>query len=287
LSGKNFEEHLICLRQELASAPPDPYPHWGDGMSAILNALARSATFSPIEKGARGSVINYVIPAQAGYEIIFTGEQLDEGDRDLYLNLTRLYTGINPGSSCNVSIRTLLKGIRSYGKPNREWLFNSLKRLADIKVDIKFDTPRFSGFYKGYIFSILAIAEKDEGDTGGSIVFSIPPEFMRIFIMSKDYTKIPINKRLTLKGPGSQLAKWLHSYLYSHKTPFPVKVETIKKLSGSQTKELRDFRAKLKHALDLLEKNGDITAWEIEATTDLVHMFRDNKDKNQLYIKGI
>jgi hypothetical protein len=280
LPERNLEEYLNHLKQESASAPPSPYPQWGDGMSAILNALARSATFSPIEKGTRRVVVDCVVSAQAGYEIVFTGEQLDESDRDLYLNLTRLYMGVIPGNSCSVSIRALLNGIRSYGKPNREWLFNSLRRLADIKVDIKFDTPRFSGFYKGYIFSILAIAEKDKDkdNTNGSIVFSIPPEFVRIFI--RDYTKIPINKRLSLKGPASQLAKWLHSYIYSHKMPFPVKVETIKKLSGSQIKELRDFRVKLKRALDLLKKNGDITAWEIELTTDLVHMFRNDKDKN-------
>jgi hypothetical protein len=233
LSGKQLEEYLAQLQQNIETIPPDPFPQWGEGMSAILNALARSATFAPIEKGTRTTIVNYAVPSQAGYEIVLAGEQLDEGDRDVYLSLTRLYMGVTPGNSCAVSIRTLLGSIRSYGKPNREWLFDSLRRLADIKIDIKFDTSRFSGFYKGYIFSILAISEKDDNSSGGSIVFSIPPEFVRIFMQSKDYTKIPLTKRLALKGPGSQLAKWLHSYIYSHKAPFPIKVETIKNLSSA------------------------------------------------------
>jgi hypothetical protein len=284
MEHESLEEQLARLKQENDSVPPDPYPQWGEGMSAILNALARSATFSPLEKGTRKNVINYVVPAQSGYEITFTGEKLDEGDRDVYLAMTRLYTGITPGLSCAVSIRSLLGSIRSYGKANREWLYSSLRRLADIKVEIKFNTARYSGFYKGYIFSILAIADKNGGETEGNIVFSIPAEFVRVFMASRDYTKISMSKRLALKGPGSQLAKWLHSYLYSHHAPFPVKVETIKKLSGSHIKELRDFRMKLKHALELLKQNNDILEWKIEAGTDLVHIIRNQQNKKQLYL---
>jgi hypothetical protein len=286
LADAPLEEQIARFKKELDAAPPDPYPQWGDGMSAILNALARSGTFSPLEKGTRESVVKQVIPAQAGYEITFTGEKLDEGDRDVYLSLTRLYTGISPGNSCVIPTKTLLTTIRSYGKANREWLYSSLKRLSAIHVEIKFDTAKYSGFYSGNIFNILAIGEQEDIEKG-LISFSIPPEFVRVFMMSRDYTKIPMTKRLALKGPGSQLAKWLHSYLYSHQKPFPVKVETLKKLSGSQVKELKIFRLKLRHALELLKGNGDIATWEIEATTELVHIIRDQKDSRQLYIKGI
>jgi hypothetical protein len=271
LLGESFENYLERLAQEEITIPIEPYPQWGQGMSAILNALARSATFSPLEKGARETVANQAISSQDGYSITFSGERLDEGDRDLYLALTNFYTGVMPGESCSIPTKTLLTSIRSYGKPNRDWLYRSLRRLSNINVQIQFNTRRFSGFYGGGIINVLAISEVGNSERG-IIRFSIPPEFVRIFLM--DYTKIPMQQRLLLKGPGSQLAKWLHSYIYSHKTIFPVKVETLKNFSGSQTKELRDFRVKLKQALELLRENKDITTWTIDAETDLVQIVR-------------
>jgi hypothetical protein len=283
LPGEPLEDYLKRLSNEALKMPPDPYPQWGEGMSAIMNALARSAAFSPVPKGGRDEFIKEKIASQGGYNITLTGERLDEADRDIYLSITKLYSGITPGLSCSVHTKTLLNSIkRSYGSPNREWLFNALRRLGRLQIEIDFKTPRISGFYVGNIFNIIAIADNDDEEKG-MISFSIPPEFIKYFW--KDYTKIPMEKRLALKGPGSQLAKWLHSYIHSHRNPFPVKVETLKDLSGSKVNLLNTFRAQLKQSLKLLVENKDILSWEIDASTDIVRINRDNADRQQSYFK--
>lgn len=52
-----------------------------------------------------------------------------------------------------------------------------------------------------------------------------------------------------------------------------MKVATIRRLSGSQTKELYGFRQKLKIALDTLKALGILADWRIDAG-DLVHVDR-------------
>jgi hypothetical protein len=85
------------------------------------------------------------------------------------------------------------------------------------------------------------------------------------------YTLVDWEQRKRLRG--KDLARWLHLYLATHAAPFPVKVATLKDLSGSRVAALRKFRQLLRRALADLQVNGDITAWEID-THDLVHVER-------------
>ena len=56
----------------------------------------------------------------------------------------------------------------------------------------------------------------------------------------------------------------------THAKPYPVKVDTLRQLSGSRAKALRNFRAQLRLALDDLVANEDIVDWRIEMPDDLV-----------------
>ena len=287
MAAENIDKHLARLKEESDRLPPDPYPEFGEGMSAIFNALARSATFIPMEKGTRETLVDQKIPSQSNYDIRITGERLDEADRDVYLSLTRYYSGVTPGTSCSVPTKTLLTSVRArgYGGSNREWLYNVLQRLSKIHLQIDFETPRYKGFYAGNIFNILAISDRDN-EENGLISFSIPPEFVRIFMLSRDYTKIPMAKRLALVGPGSQRAKWLHSIIYSHKGPFQRKLQGLYDDSGAKG-VMRNFKISIKQALALLQKNGDIVKWEIarnKKKEDIVWIWKDNKELAQMML---
>jgi len=74
---------------------------------------------------------------------------------------------------------------------------------------------------------------------------------------------------------GKDLARWLHLYLVGHAAPFPVKVAKLRQLSGSRTKELKNFRGKLRLALKDLKDAGIIDDWMIDKN-DLVHVARGN-----------
>jgi len=53
------------------------------------------------------------------------------------------------------------------------------------------------------------------------------------------HTLIDWDQRLALKG--KDLARWLQLYIASHAKPYPVKVVTLRDLSGSRAKALKNF----------------------------------------------
>ena len=74
--------------------------------------------------------------------------------------------------------------------------------------------------------------------------------------------------RTALKG--QPLAQWLHGFYASHARPYPMKVETLHKLCGSQAKRLADYRTDLRSAL---QKLAEVTGWTWEIDdVDLVHI---------------
>ena len=86
------------------------------------------------------------------------------------------------------------------------------------------------------------------------------------------HTLIDWDQRLALKG--KDLARWLQLYIASHAKPYPVKVATLRDLSGSRAKALKNFRGKLRLALDDLVNNDDIERWEIQRPQDLLFVDR-------------
>jgi len=86
------------------------------------------------------------------------------------------------------------------------------------------------------------------------------------------HTLIDWDQRLAHKG--KDLARWLQLYIASHAKPYPVKVATLRDLSGSRTKALKNFRGKLRLALDDLVDNDDIQRWEIQMPQDLLFVDR-------------
>jgi len=95
---------------------------------------------------------------------------------------------------------------------------------------------------------------------------------MRVFFGLDNYTLIDWERRKNLKR--KDLARWLQLYIASHAEPFPVKTATLKEMSGSRAKALKNFRAQLRKALDDLVVNEDIKDWMIEMPADLVKVDR-------------
>ena len=82
------------------------------------------------------------------------------------------------------------------------------------------------------------------------------------------WTQIDWEQRQQLRG--KPLALWLHGFYASHAAPYPLSVEYLHKLSGSQTKQLWKFKQNLTQALRDLEAVGAIKAFEIR--DELVHV---------------
>ena len=114
------------------------------------------------------------------------------------------------------------------------------------------------------------------------LAYRLNPRFARLYAESA-YTLFDAQERIKLKGRGSELAKWLYLWIIGNAEQYAHKVETIQRLCGSMTKELKHFREKLRQALDVLKAAGVILSWRINEK-DLVIIERTPSESQQKHL---
>jgi hypothetical protein len=250
-------------------------PVWPEPARGVPNGVLRSALFGAIKKGPRRYMKGEEIAAQDGIEIRYTGERLDQGDLDLWECVLHIARAQDMGSQCRFNGYAMLKllGMTYCGK-NCETLHTRLLRLRANAIEI--EQGRYS-----YIGGLLDEAYKDK-DTHEYVVVLNPQ--LRALFEGDQFTQIDWNVRYALAG--QTLAQWLHGYYASHAQPFPVKIETIHKLCGSESKEMFHFKQDLKKALDALTaaSNANDQPFSYEILGDLVHVERKASSTQRRYL---
>ena len=241
-----------------------PFP-WGEEVRGAPNILIRSAIFAVVRPGQRRWYKQEQIGALDGYTIIYTGEQLDQGDLDIWQQAVHLCKH-DLGNYVACSKKQLLRDLgRIDGRENKLWLMRGLDRLVatsaklvDTNACSKEDAPTLNENMLGYMMD------------GDRLMLRVSVKWANFFIRDA-YTLIDWQRRLAIPTR-SQLTKWLHDFYSSHADPFRMKVETLRDLCGSKTTDINRFRANLREALDELvdEKIGLLTSWSIDPKTDLV-----------------
>lgn len=232
-------------------------PLWPEPVRAVPNGALRSALFGAIRKGRRPYLEAEKLAAVKGIEVTYTGPRLDQGDLDAWESILHALQGQDLGKECRTTSYHLLKlmGLKDTGE-NRRLLKSRIYRLRANAVEIK------QGRY-AYIGGLLDRAARDEETQEWVIV--LDPNLAALFAPDQ-YTRLQWGVRRALAA--KPLAQWLHGYFSSHASPYPIKVETIRELSGSETGELWKFTQTLKRALAAVEKAsaeaGEMFAWRIE-----------------------
>lgn len=244
-------------------------PLWPDPVRGVPNPLMRSALFAAVQGKQRRAMQRELLEVQQGTEIRFTGIQLDQSDLDVWeqaLHLARL----NPlGTRCHFVAHSFLKSLgRRTGKSDHEWLKDSVARLAACCVEVKYGRFTYGG-------SLLEFYRDDET---GRYYLEINPKMKAIY--DAGYTLTDWEERAELRG--KPLALWLHGYFATHADPFPVKVETLHRLSGSANKEMRSFKQQLKAALADMQAIGAIEDYVIEG--ELVRVERTPSPSQQRHL---
>ena len=250
-------ERLKAERAQLLRLPVTPQE-----TRAAVNFICNSALFAAVQGKDRRDLKNALLDTQDGVQIIFSGGQFNQDDHDVLMQLVYVASRHEIGTPVTVSAHSLLKalGRGTSGKEHKQ-LKAEIDRLVNGTIKLK--TKRFS--YIGHL-----IDEAIQDDKTKLLVYRANPTLGKFYNI-ENYTLIDWEERKALKG--KDLARWLQLQLSSHARPFPMKVDTIRRLSGSQAKEQRTFRQKLKLALDALKTRGIIADWRIEAG-DLVHVER-------------
>lgn len=238
-------------------------PLWPEPVRAVPNSFLRSALFGAIAKGRRRYINGEDLAAIDGITIRYKGERLDQSDLDVWESVLHVVRLQELGSQCRVTSYALLKlmGKTDSGK-NRATLQTRIERLVANALTVR------QGRYS-YIGSLIAFAAKDEKTQEWVIELDAR---LRPLFASDQFTQIEWAVRRALDG--HQLAQWLHGFYASHAKPFPMRMETLLKLAGSEDSNPRSAQQTLRKALDAVAEASEAHSegFSYAIRGDLVHI---------------
>lgn len=246
--------------QARSSADPS-LPYWPEVVRGVPNGVLRSAIFGAITRGRRPFLQAQHIASVGGVKILFTGPKLDQSDLDVWEECLHLARVSGLGVKIHFTAGSFLRSIgRSAGGSDVEWLRNAFRRLSASVVEI-------TEGKRAYFGPMIHGGTRDE--ESGQYDITMNPAIVTLY-GTDGWTRVEWSQRRAIKG--QPLAQWLHGFYSTHARAYPIRVETIHRLCGSETAELKHFRADLKDSLGKLQKATG-WSWEID-DADLVHVKR-------------
>lgn len=261
-------------------------PLWADWERAMPTTISRSALFAPIARGTRTRHKDTVIDSRPDVILRYTGEQLDMGDADVFMQALEMAKRYPLGISFVVNRAEFLNAIgrayesknassgavrrKSIGRETYEWLDASMKRLRGGFLDVTFnETSKRKP--KGGILNL--IKEWFWDSETNSYLLAIDPRVHKIF---KPYSRIYVEKHLALPK-ADQLAKWMHLYVAGCDKGEVTKIGLLRlrDWSGNKHRRMDHFSSSMTRALKALQEAGVIApGWFIRANGTMVHFTR-------------
>lgn len=241
-------------------------PLWPDNKFASPNSFLRSALFGVVRPGRRKYLDGEVLAAVEGIEIRYTGQRLDQADLDVWLAVVQVLQNQKKGlgERCYTTSYELLSliGRSDTGgkKGSRALLQKRIERLVASAVTVR------QGRYT-YIGSLIRRAARD--DETQRWVIELDPGIAKLFAPDQ-YTQIEASIRKHLEG--KHLAQWLHAFYASHDRPYPMKIDSLLRLAGSENHHPRSARQKMAQALEAVRIAHEASglSWSYEIRKDLV-----------------
>lgn len=248
---------------------PEHLPEWSKDYRGFPNALARSALFTVAREGTRKQFKDESIASSREISLVYTGEELRQDDEDVFLQVLHLAKEQRLGENITFSANSMIEALgRTSNAASYERLNSSLKRMTGMLLQLAVHLPDGSYVrYGGSLISEFIVREKiDEDDNSVQYwIVSLQKTIVKLFD-PQAFSLIHWPTRKTL----SPTTKWLHSYYSTHKKPFPVKVETLRRAMASESKATRTFRSSIKDSLNVLVENGFFLSAYIDSKSDLV-----------------
>jgi len=233
---------------------PVHLPYWAQENRGTPNACLRGALFSATQGKNRKTFQREHIATIEGVEIRYTGVQLNQEDLNVWETLLHMARTQPLDTEAQHSGYAILQELgKSTSKQYYESLKDSLARLGSAYIEV---TQKGK---KTYFGSLCAISGEVDEETG-EIRYKLNGGLHSLF--TSGWSQIDYEQRKRLKK--KPLALWLHGFYSSHAQPFPMKIETLYKLCGSETKEIKRFKQALKRAHDDLVEVGQLKSYKFE-----------------------
>jgi hypothetical protein len=228
-----------------------------DDERAIPNYIARSPLFAPVRPGRRKRR-NELLPSPRGFTIHFDGEQLDQADCDVFMQLVHEARGKTLGEPFVLNRADFLDRIgRANGGKNYGWLDNAFERLT--KAHLKVESARYK------LNTNLLLRTLVDKETG-QFQAVLDREIIKMF-SGAEYSLLDWHKR-TMIERRVDLAKWLQNFACSHERGLQRWVVANLRHWSGYNSPLRKFREALHEALTELQRVGVIaghTFYEADA----------------------
>lgn len=224
---------------------------WANDRRAAPNAVFRSALFPALNSQTRKFIKEKKVYSVGGLDVTFTGEQFDQSDLDVYLEILNLAKAVPLGKPIKFSAYAMLKALgRATGNANHKWLHSVLIRLRGGTVEMVTDKARlFGGLIEGGI--------RDEITKHYDVV--INPSYAKFFGFGL-WSSLDLDQRRALEK--KSIAKALHAYYSTHTDPAPHRYDTLAGVVGLENKNSRDLKAKLIKAHEELKRVGFLLDYE-------------------------
>lgn len=238
-------------------AMPAFAPAWAASARGTPNIWLRGALFSAIQGKERRALKREVLATVTGVTIRFTGWQLDQSDLDVWETLVHLAMRQHASNQVEFTAHAILKELdRGVGKQQHEWLKDAISRLYSAGIELTSDRVTYFG----------ALLKGSRDESSGRYKIELEPKLLALY--QAGWTCMDWSQRQQLRR--KPLAQWLHGWYGSHAKAYPLKVDTLRKLSGSRNPQLASFRRQLGKALDDLQAVKAIHSWELK--NDLLHV---------------
>jgi TrfA protein len=231
-------------------------PLWPDSRQGIPNAIVRSALFPTLNsQEGRPFLKDQIIASVRGITMNFTGEQFDQSDLDVYLELLDLVAAYPLGTQCGFSAYGMLKRLhRQTGNSDHKWLHSVLIRLCGGVTDITDHKKRYFG-------QLLHGGIKDELTKHYRV--AINPQFAALFGYGMWST---IDRQQRRQLGRNWTAKALHAYYSTHVSPSSHRFETLASIIGLHDKKKRQLRTRIIGAHERMKEIGFLRGYKANDT---------------------
>ena len=243
---------------------PRYLPEWPDGQRAVPNELLRSALFTCRNRNhPRRFMKDEEIAVIGDGQVIYRGEELRQDDELVWMHLMHLSKKLPLGECVEFTPYAFIKAL---GWPLKgqtyERLRTTLSRMQATALRIQ--SKRLHCFISVSLIQKF-ISRNDRNENLAHWQVWVGRE-LRLLFDEEFLTRVVWETRRSLPDG---IASKLFGYWASHRKPFPVKIETLLKLCGSEM-SIKHFKAELKQALDQLQEIGFLESWEVQEELVLV-----------------
>ena len=224
------------------STPAEVIPIWAGEMRGMTPALLRGTLFGIFHDKDRPNVKGLQVCSMRGIYLSYTGELLNQLDLDVLIEVLHLGRGKKAGDDIKVSREELIRrlGLKSSGQ-TIQLLHERIERLLGGIVWVRTNNENFQG---GLISSVRW------HDVTGEMVFTLHKEIVNLF---PNNTWAQFNPKVRNALGKNLLARWLHAHYATHVHPYPMTVETVHQLCGSEQSNPIEFRRQLKTAFTAIK----------------------------------